>query len=44
MAMNNEIAELPRPYPFVRSSSSIKTITPANVNYRIIKIAFPAPT
>ena len=36
VAIKREIPE-PRPYPFCKSSSSIKTINPAKNNYPIIK-------
>jgi hypothetical protein len=41
-AMNKEIPD-PRPYPFYNISSSIKIMIDAKTNWRIIKIAFPAP-
>lgn len=42
VAINNEIPD-PRPYPFYNNSSNIMTTIPANVNYKIINNAFPAP-
>lgn len=44
IAMKREIPEFPTPYPFYKSSSNIKTITPAKVNWMIKMIAFPDPS
>jgi len=44
IAMNKEIPDPLNPYPFDINSSNNKTIIDANVNYNMIKIAFPAPS